>query len=83
MENADQTEPFPIVKSERKILVPFVICFLVGFLGIHRFYMRQWKVGFLQLITLGGLTAWQAMDAVKLAAREFPDRDGHIMTEWW
>mgnify|MGYP001472040674 FL=1 len=39
--------------SEKKLLPAFLLCFFLGFLGAHRFYVGKTGTGILWLITLG------------------------------
>ena len=39
--------------SEKKLLPAFLLCFFLGSLGIHRFYVGKIGTGILWLITLG------------------------------
>ena len=42
------------------------ICWIVGFLGIHRFILGDWSNGLLMLITLGGCGIWALIDLIKI-----------------
>jgi len=39
--------------SEKKLLPAFLLCFFLGFLGAHRFYVGKTGTGLPRLITLG------------------------------
>jgi hypothetical protein len=39
-----------------------LLCFFLGILGAHRFYLNRHFTGFLMLMTLGGLGVWAALD---------------------
>ena len=41
--------------SEKKRLVAFLLCFFLGALGVHRFYVGKVGTGVVQILTLGGL----------------------------
>ena len=41
-------------RSEKRILVAFLLCFFVGVFGVHRMYQGKWITGILYLFT-GGL----------------------------
>ena len=43
-----------------------LLCLFLGGLGIHRFYMGDIGIGFLQLLTLGGLGIWSLIDLVRI-----------------
>lgn len=36
-----------------KALTTFLLCLFLGFLGAHRFYLKQWKLGAVYLLTIG------------------------------
>ena len=48
---------------ERK-LIYLILCWLLGFLGIHRFYVGKIFTGFLYFLTLGFLGIGQTIDLV-------------------
>lgn len=54
-------------------LTTFLLCFFVGFLGIHRFYTGHMMVGFLQLATLGGCGMWSMTDFLTIATGTYRD----------
>lgn len=45
----------------------FIVCFLLGPLGIHRFMMGDVTGGILMLITLGGCGIWALIDLINIA----------------
>ena len=53
--------------SEKKILPAFMMCFFVGFLGIHRFYVGKTGSGIAQILTFGGLGIWALIDWIRIA----------------
>ncbi len=68
--------------SDKKILVPFLLCFFLGFLGVHRYYVGKFGTGVLQLLTFGGLGVWVLIDLVLLALGKFTDKAGGTLKEW-
>ncbi|MBM48850.1 MAG: hypothetical protein CMP27_03320 [Roseibacillus sp.] len=68
--------------SEKKILPAFLICFFLGILGIHRFYVGKTGSGIAQLLTLGGLGVWVFIDWIMIMCGSFKDSDGKPLTEW-
>lgn len=57
-----KTPTYQIVKIERDWSVALILSIFLGWLGIDRFYLGQGFVGFLKLITFGGLGVWWLID---------------------
>ena len=68
--------------SERKRLVAFLLCFFLGFLGVHRFYAGRPFTGAVQLLTAGGLGIWWLIDLVMILAGGFRDGRGDRIEDW-
>lgn len=67
-------------KSEDSIIVALLLCFFLGFLGVHRFYVGKWKTGILQIITVGGLGIWALIDLIMIITGKFQDVNGRPLT---
>ncbi len=63
-------------KSPKGFVPALLLCFFLGALGIHRFYVGKIGTGILQLITLGGLGIWTLVDFIILATGNFKDKQG-------
>ena len=68
--------------SDKKILPAFLLCFFLGFLGIHRFYVGKTGSGVAQLLTCGGLGIWALVDLIIIATGCFTDKNGNKLTQW-
>ncbi|HHI81455.1 MAG TPA: NINE protein [Planctomycetes bacterium] len=68
--------------TDKRILPAFLLCFLLGFLGAHRFYVGKIGTGILQLLTLGGLGIWALIDMIMIIVGAFTDKEGNKITEW-
>ncbi|GAB3113386.1 TM2 domain-containing protein [Aestuariicella hydrocarbonica] len=68
--------------SEKKILPAFLMCFFLGMLGIHRFYVGKIGTGVLQILTLGGLGIWAFIDLIIIVVGSFKDKEGNTLTTW-
>jgi len=68
--------------TDKRILPAFLLCFFLGFLGVHRFYVGKIGSGIAQLLTFGGLGIWALVDLIILATGSFTDGDGNQITLW-
>lgn len=57
-------------------LVAVLLCFFLGGLGIHRFYLGYTWQGVVQLLTLGGLGIWALIDFIRIIIRSLEPKDG-------
>ncbi len=62
--NIDQPVEPPVSEPDWPL---FIVCFLVGGLGIHRFMMGDTTNGILMLLTLGGCGIWTLIDLINIA----------------
>jgi TM2 domain-containing membrane protein YozV len=53
-----------------------LLCWLVGILGIHRFYLGYTWQGIVQLLTLGGLGIWALIDLIRIIIGDLQPKDG-------
>ncbi len=63
-------------KSDKGFVPTLLLCFFLGGLGVHRFYVGKIGTGILMLLTLGGLGIWTIIDFVLIAIGNFTDADG-------
>ena len=69
-------------RSDKRILPAFLLCFLFGVFGAHRFYVGKTGTAFIQLFTLGGLGIWMMIDMIMIIIGAFTDDDGNKITQW-
>jgi len=65
--------------SDKSNTVALLLCFFVGFLGVHRFYVGKIGTGVLMLLTLGGLGIWNLIDFIIIAMQKFTDSEGNTL----
>jgi TM2 domain-containing membrane protein YozV len=68
--------------SEKRKLPAFLLCLFFGLFGLHRFYVGKVATGFLQLLTVGGLWIWAAIDLLVILLGGFTDKEGRLITKW-
>jgi len=68
--------------SDKKRLVAFLLCWFLGALGVHRFYVGKTGSGVAQLLTAGGLGIWSLIDWIVILCGSFKDSDGKTLSEW-
>ncbi|MFT7350538.1 MAG: TM2 domain-containing membrane protein YozV [Flavobacterium sp.] len=57
-------------------LVALILCWAVGIIGIHRFYLGYTWQGIVQIITLGGLGIWTLIDFIRILVGTLKPKDG-------
>jgi len=63
-------------KSEKGFVPTLLLCFFLGFIGVHRFYVGKIGTGILMFLTLGGFGIWTLVDFVMIAVGSFKDKEG-------
>ena len=65
--------------SEKSFVATLILCILLGWLGVHRFYVGKTGTGILMLLTLGGLGIWNLVDTIMIAVQTFKDSKGLLI----
>lgn len=65
--------------SNKEWSVTLVLCVLLGFIGLHRFYVGKAGTAILMLLTFGGFGIWILVDLVKIIIDNFTDEEGKIV----
>ena len=62
--------------SDKAMVPAALLCFFLGVLGVHRFYVGKIGTGILMIVTLGGLGFWALIDLVMIIVGSFKDKNG-------
>jgi len=63
--------------EKKSWLVTLLLCFFLGYLGIHRFYTGHTGLGVLYLLTLGLFGLGVFVDFFLILFRTYKDSDGN------
>ena len=77
----------PGYRSEKTVsphsrLAALLLCFFLGWLGVHRFYVGKVGTGVAMIFTLGGLGIWAFVDFILIVAGVFTDKQGRKLLRW-
>jgi TM2 domain-containing membrane protein YozV len=68
--------------SPRSRLVALLFCVLLGWIGVHRFYVGKIGTGALMVLTIGGLGIWTLIDLILIGVGSFRDKEGRRVFRW-
>ena len=67
-------------KEQQKKMTMVLVCWLVGYLGIHRM-MMGYDNWWIQLITFGGCTIWMWIDLINIFTGKMGMADGRPLLD--
>ncbi len=59
-----------------------LLCFFLGSIGIHRFYVGKIGTGILMIVTFGGLGIWTLIDMIMIVVGHFKDKKGRYVRKF-
>ncbi|MEY5144687.1 MAG: hypothetical protein RL745_48 [Actinomycetota bacterium] len=63
-------------ESDKEFIVAVILSWLLGTLGVDRFYMGYTGIGVAKLLTAGGCGVWALIDAIMITMGKVPDAQG-------
>jgi hypothetical protein len=66
----------PEAQGNRSWIAAVLLCFFLGGLGIHRFYLGYTWQGVVQLFTAGGCGIWVLIDFIRILTKDLGPKDG-------
>ena len=62
--------------SPFKMVPAALLCFFLGPLGAHRFYVGKVGTALLMILTIGGFGIWTLIDFIMILTGGFKDKEG-------
>ena len=72
---ASKTIANPAAAGEKSQIIAAILCFFLGGIGIHRFYLGYTWQGIVQIFTLGGCGVWALIDFVRILLGDLKPKD--------
>lgn len=66
-------------RSDKDFVATLLLCFFLGSLGVHRFYVGKVGTGILMLLTFGGFGIWFIIDLIMIVTGNFKDKYGRYI----
>lgn len=66
--------------SPKDWLTTLLLCFFLGSLGVHRFYVGKMGTAIIMLLTCGGCGIWTLIDFITICMSNFTDDNGRVIT---
>ncbi len=63
-------------------LAALLLCFFLGWIGVHRFYVGKVGTGVAMIFTLGGFGIWVLIDFIMIIVGGFTDVNGKYVLDW-
>lgn len=79
---ANGTPIYAVGVSPKSRTVAALLCFFLGVLGIHRFYVGKIGTGILWLLTVGFFGIGVLVDFIKILCGTFADKQGFPLKNW-
>lgn len=68
--------PAMAMSSGKSQIVALILCWVVGIIGVHRFYLGYTWQGVVQILTLGGLGIWTLIDFIRIITGDLTPKNG-------
>lgn len=68
--------------SDKSRTAAALLCFFLGGLGVHRFYVGKVGTGILWLLTLGLFGIGSLIDFIIILCGSFKDKYGNVIERW-
>jgi TM2 domain-containing membrane protein YozV len=69
-------------KGDKSQTIAFILAFLLGGLGVHRFYLGYTWQGVVQLLTGGGCGIWALIDWIRIITGDLKPKGGEYNPKW-
>lgn len=69
-------------KSGKSRMVATLLCFFLGALGVHRFYVGKIGTGIVWILTCGCFGIGATIDLVMILCGKFKDKEGNQIVDW-
>lgn len=69
-------------KGDKSQTIAFILCWLLGSFGIHRFYLGYTWQGIVQLLTVGGCGIWVLIDFVRIILGDLKPNGSEYAKKW-
>jgi TM2 domain len=77
-----QAQAPPPAWSDRSFIATWMFSWLLGWLGVDRFYLGKVGTGIVKLLTIGGLGIWWLIDLILTLAGVQRDKDGRLLPDY-
>jgi len=68
--------------SSKNRLTTFLLCFFLGYFGVHRFYVGKSATGILYIFTFGLFGVGILVDTIVILLGAFTDSEGETVRNW-